>query len=161
MPNPEEYRQYAKLCDELANFQRLLCPPIGRPGVRISCARHRGVVGLSTNPSPPSGSPHSGVASSRAPVSRPCARRIERRRPHRNSRLAIPSCPCRSFRRLFRPGRHHRTSHISLWVERSARWLACTSAYLPQGAMCGRLRVGKEENLHVAGLVGAAMCSAC
>ena len=26
--------------------------------------------------------------------------------------------------------------------------------------MCGRLRVGKE-NLHVAGLVGAAMCSAC
>ena len=27
-------------------------------------------------------------------------------------------------------------------------------------AMCGRLRVGKE-NLHVAGLVGAAMCSAC
>ena len=26
-------------------------------------------------------------------------------------------------------------------------------------AMCGRLRVGKE-NLHVAGLVGAAMCSA-
>jgi hypothetical protein len=28
------------------------------------------------------------------------------------------------------------------------------------GAMCGRLRVGKE-NLHVAGLVGAAMCSAC
>jgi hypothetical protein len=30
--------------------------------------------------------------------------------------------------------------------------------YLSQGAMCGRLRVGKE-NLHVAGLVGAAMCS--
>ncbi len=28
------------------------------------------------------------------------------------------------------------------------------------GAMCGRLRVGKR-NLHVAGLVGAAMCSAC
>src|SRR5215472_10090593 len=27
-------------------------------------------------------------------------------------------------------------------------------------AMCGRLRVGKK-NLHVAGLVGAAMCSAC
>ena len=27
-------------------------------------------------------------------------------------------------------------------------------------AMCGRLRVGKE-NLQVAGLVGAAMCSAC
>jgi hypothetical protein len=27
-------------------------------------------------------------------------------------------------------------------------------------AMCGRLRVGKEK-LHVAGLVGAAMCSAC
>jgi hypothetical protein len=27
-------------------------------------------------------------------------------------------------------------------------------------AMCGRLRVGKE-NRHVAGLVGAAMCSAC
>ena len=27
-------------------------------------------------------------------------------------------------------------------------------------AMCGRLRVGKE-NLHVALLVGAAMCSAC
>jgi hypothetical protein len=27
-------------------------------------------------------------------------------------------------------------------------------------AMCGRLRVGKE-NLHVAALVGAAMCSAC
>jgi hypothetical protein len=27
-------------------------------------------------------------------------------------------------------------------------------------AMCGRLRVGKD-NLHVAGLVGAAMCSAC
>ncbi len=26
--------------------------------------------------------------------------------------------------------------------------------------MCGRLRVGKR-NLHVAGLVGAAMCSAC
>jgi hypothetical protein len=26
--------------------------------------------------------------------------------------------------------------------------------------MCGRLRVGKE-NLHVAGLVGAPMCSAC
>jgi hypothetical protein len=32
--------------------------------------------------------------------------------------------------------------------------LAC-----PLWAMCGRLRVGKE-NLHVAGLVGAAMCSA-
>jgi CO/xanthine dehydrogenase Mo-binding subunit len=29
-----------------------------------------------------------------------------------------------------------------------------------QCAMCGRLRVGKD-NLHVAGLVGAAMCSAC
>jgi hypothetical protein len=29
----------------------------------------------------------------------------------------------------------------------------------PPRAMCGRLRVGKE-NLHVAGLVGAAMCSA-
>ncbi|MGA8963063.1 MAG: hypothetical protein WB525_01105, partial [Pseudolabrys sp.] len=29
----------------------------------------------------------------------------------------------------------------------------------PLSAMCGRLRVGKE-NLHVAGLVGAAMCSA-
>ena len=28
-----------------------------------------------------------------------------------------------------------------------------------EGAMCGRLRVGKEK-LHVAGLVGAAMCSA-
>lgn len=27
-------------------------------------------------------------------------------------------------------------------------------------AMCGRLRVGKK-NLHVAGMVGAAMCSAC
>ena len=27
-------------------------------------------------------------------------------------------------------------------------------------AMCGRLRVGKEK-LYVAGLVGAAMCSAC
>jgi hypothetical protein len=27
-------------------------------------------------------------------------------------------------------------------------------------AMCGRLRVGKE-NLHGASLVGAAMCSAC
>ena len=30
----------------------------------------------------------------------------------------------------------------------------------PKSAMCGRLRVGKK-NLHVAGLVGAAMCSAC
>jgi hypothetical protein len=30
----------------------------------------------------------------------------------------------------------------------------------PLCAMCGRLRVGKE-NLHVALLVGAAMCSAC
>jgi hypothetical protein len=30
---------------------------------------------------------------------------------------------------------------------------------LTRSAMCGRLRVGKE-NLHVAGLVGAAMCSA-
>jgi hypothetical protein len=29
----------------------------------------------------------------------------------------------------------------------------------PKSAMCGRLRVGKK-NLHVAGLVGAAMCSA-
>ena len=29
----------------------------------------------------------------------------------------------------------------------------------PVWAMCGRLRVGKD-NLHVAGLVGAAMCSA-
>jgi len=29
----------------------------------------------------------------------------------------------------------------------------------PSWAMCGRLRVGKE-NLHVAGRVGAAMCSA-
>jgi hypothetical protein len=29
----------------------------------------------------------------------------------------------------------------------------------PLSAMCGRLRVGKK-NLHVAGLVGAAMCSA-
>ena len=32
--------------------------------------------------------------------------------------------------------------------------------YLTRWAMCGRLRVGKE-NLHVTGLVGAAMCSAC
>jgi hypothetical protein len=31
-------------------------------------------------------------------------------------------------------------------------------AALRKSAMCGRLRVGKE-NLHVAGLVGAAMCS--
>ena len=31
---------------------------------------------------------------------------------------------------------------------------------LAKSAMCGRLRVGKEK-LHVAGLVGAAMCSAC
>jgi PII-like signaling protein len=30
----------------------------------------------------------------------------------------------------------------------------------PPWAMCGRLGVGKK-NLHVAGLVGAAMCSAC
>ncbi len=30
----------------------------------------------------------------------------------------------------------------------------------PSSAMCGRLRVGKT-NLHVALLVGAAMCSAC
>jgi hypothetical protein len=30
----------------------------------------------------------------------------------------------------------------------------------PLSAMCGRLRVGKE-NLHVTLLVGAAMCSAC
>jgi hypothetical protein len=30
---------------------------------------------------------------------------------------------------------------------------------MPLSAMCGRLRVGKK-NLHVAGLVGAAMCSA-
>jgi hypothetical protein len=29
-----------------------------------------------------------------------------------------------------------------------------------RSAMCGRLRVGKDF-LHVAGLVGAAMCSAC
>jgi len=33
------------------------------------------------------------------------------------------------------------------------------SHYVTLRAMCGRLRVGKE-NLHVAGLVGAAMCSA-
>ena len=33
-------------------------------------------------------------------------------------------------------------------LKRQSRW-----------AMCGRLQVGKE-NLHVAGLVGAAMCSA-
>ncbi len=33
------------------------------------------------------------------------------------------------------------------------------SSWCPLWAMCGRLRVGKE-NLHVAGLVGAAMCSA-
>jgi hypothetical protein len=32
-------------------------------------------------------------------------------------------------------------------------------AGFPRRAMCGRLRVGKE-NLRVAGLVGAAMCSA-
>jgi hypothetical protein len=31
--------------------------------------------------------------------------------------------------------------------------------YLSRWAMCGQLQVGKE-NLHVAGLVGAAMCSA-
>ena len=30
----------------------------------------------------------------------------------------------------------------------------------PPSAMCGRLRVGKSK-LHVASLVGAAMCSAC
>ena len=30
----------------------------------------------------------------------------------------------------------------------------------PLSAMCGRLRVGKSK-LHVASLVGAAMCSAC
>jgi hypothetical protein len=30
---------------------------------------------------------------------------------------------------------------------------------MTRGAMCGRLQVGKE-NLHVAGFVGAAMCSA-
>jgi hypothetical protein len=34
----------------------------------------------------------------------------------------------------------------------------CSSACL-KGAMCGRLRIGKDF-LHVAGLVGAAMCSA-
>ena len=33
------------------------------------------------------------------------------------------------------------------------------STSLAHGPMCGRLQVGKE-NLHVAGLVGAAMCSA-
>jgi len=30
----------------------------------------------------------------------------------------------------------------------------------PKGAMCGRLRIGKDF-LHAADLVGAAMCSAC
>src|SRR5258708_27896336 len=34
------------------------------------------------------------------------------------------------------------------------------STFATLSAMCGRLRVGKR-NLHVAGLVGAAMCSAC
>ena len=47
--------------------------------------------------------------------------------------LPCPLCP-ESDRQPF-------PSHMSLW------------------AMCGRLQVGKE-NLHVAGLVGAAMCSA-
>ena len=52
------------------------------------------------------------------------------------------------------------------------RWLPIDFRYAPLAtevmrrckmtlrAMCGRLRVGKK-NRHVAGLVGAAMCSAC
>src|SRR5262249_44057638 len=40
----------------------------------------------------------------------------------------------------------------------SGHWLSVLEC--PLCAMCGRLRVGKG-NLHVAALVGAAMCSAC
>jgi transposase len=42
--------------------------------------------------------------------------------------------------------------------ERFGDWKAVHTRF-SRWAMCGRLRVGKE-NLHVAGLVGAAMCSA-
>ena len=44
------------------------------------------------------------------------------------------------------------------FAPKSDEVLRCREASL--SAMCGRLRVGKE-NLHVALLVGAAMCSAC
>ena len=43
------------------------------------------------------------------------------------------------------------------YASQSDRLLRCREMTL--WAMCGRLRVGKK-NLHVAGLVGAAMCSA-
>ena len=58
-------------------------------------------------------------------------------------------------------------SERPLWVisERRVTFAQCPlyphllSFGCPLSAMCGRLRVGKE-NLHVAALVGAAMCSA-
>jgi hypothetical protein len=43
------------------------------------------------------------------------------------------------------------------WVSSGHFGIAEQCALYP---MCGRLRVGKD-NLHVAGLVGAPMCSAC
>jgi hypothetical protein len=44
------------------------------------------------------------------------------------------------------------------FTPKSGHWLSLSGC--PLCAMCGRLRVGKG-NLHVAALVGAAMCSAC
>ena len=57
---------------------------------------------------------------------------------------SITDMPSRSSEVRSYPNIRHRSTHLGRQL--------C--------AMCGRLRVGKM-NLHVAGLVGAAMCSAC
>jgi len=69
---------------------------------------------------------------------------------------------CRRFKLGDPPAR---ALAVSERLSASVRFRAVTgrpSRQLPRlgCAMCGRLRVGKE-NLHGASLVGAAMCSAC
>jgi hypothetical protein len=56
------------------------------------------------------------------------------------------------------------SGHVGLHEKASALYLKTdilrSGGNSPLCAMCGRLLVGKSE-LHVASLVGAAMCSAC
>jgi hypothetical protein len=58
----------------------------------------------------------------------------------------------------FRTGLSHQSRLTSALTPRADK--VATEDLRPLCAMCGRLRVGKDF-LHVAGLVGAAMCSAC
>jgi hypothetical protein len=56
-------------------------------------------------------------------------------------------------------GRARRAGEEKSNSRRQGHLFADLEKSLRESAMCGRLRVGKK-NLHVAGLVGAAMCSA-